>query len=145
MYMDSFKTSELGSSAFPIAAIYTLVSILVTSALFNLAFRQRLKKFDYLSIALLWTAVFMIGKGDQDDASNSQQSKVLSTTSSSENIEIIVPVMYAFFSSVLYGAIALQWKYVSREYPRLPLAHLTIHASFLYGLFLVPFFIYEMV
>ena len=52
-------------------------------------------------------------------------------------------VSLAIFASVCYGFMAIQSKFVSNEYQRLSLAHLNVHAQFLYGMFLMPFFFYE--
>lgn len=60
MYNQSFKSVEFGNSAYPLAAIQTLVTILATSIIFGVVYAQKLKKVYYLMIALLWTAVFMI-------------------------------------------------------------------------------------
>ena len=38
MYIQSFKSGEFGSSAFPVAAIQTLVTILITSIIFGFAY-----------------------------------------------------------------------------------------------------------
>ena len=52
-------------------------------------------------------------------------------------------IAFAICASVCYGFTAIQSKYVAIEYPRLSLFHLNIHAQFLYGILLIPFFFIE--
>ena len=49
----------------------------------------------------------------------------------------------ALVSTGCYGCLGLQSKYVSTKYPRLTFTNLNINAQFVFGLLLLPFFVYE--
>lgn len=136
MFSYAIACGKLGACPFAILAINSFASITVTILLFHIVYRQNLNRQDWVSVLLLGLSVLMIGNGDHVHA--------IDPLAGQKKTELMwVAVAMAVCASICYSFTAIQSKFVSSQYPRLNLSHLNVDAQFCFGVFLLPFFLYE--